>query len=596
MRSKNSSYNQILNLWGHLESSQRFKLFTLCLLILFSGFLEILTIGSVVPFMMAIVDSESLYSNPNLSKILDFFEIETTVQLIFFLSSIFAFAIISSSIARLVIAKFNFRWCYEIIASIAVKVFKVSLDQSYSFHQAKNSSETVSGIIQKTGSLLSALILPVMVIIQTSILVISVLITLFLAVDISNVFIIFLFACSYALFSIFLKKRLDTNSFIIAEHQVKGLNALQESLAGIKDLILNDGKDFYSSKFEQAETLYRRKIGENAYISVFPRFFIEAAGIVIIILIIVLNISVGQKPETILPSIAVLALSAQRVLPYLQQMYASYAAISGNKKVISDALEQLNQPTPRVSTREDGISFEKEIKFNKVFYKYPNTVDYVLKDFNLTIKKGEKIGLIGTTGCGKSTSADILMGLLQPEKGQILIDGKDLQTLNLKSWYKKISHVPQKIFISDSSIKQNIILGHDHEYRKEQRVSQALRDASLEDFVSQLPEGENTQTGEDGSLLSGGQRQRIGIARSFFKGGDLVIFDEATNALDNKTENIIVESLEKLGEDKTVVIIAHNLDTIKNCDQVVIVSEGKVVAKGPYDKISENDSFKSMIQ
>jgi len=259
-------------------------------------------------------------------------------------------------------------------------------------------------------------------------------------------------------------------------------------------------------------------------------------------------------------------------------------------------LEQLNQPTPRVSTREDGISFEKEIKFNKVFYKYPNTVDYVLKDFNLTIKKGEKIGLIGTTGCGKSTSADILMGLLQPEKGQILIDGKDLQTLNLKSWYKKISHVPQKIFISDSSIKQNIILGHDHEYRKEQRVSQALRDASLEDFVSQLPEGENTQTGEDGSLLSGGQRQRIGIARSFFKGGDLVIFDEATNALDNKTENIIVESLEKLGEDKTVVIIAHNLDTIKNCDQVVIVSEGKVVAKGPYDKISENDSFKSMIQ
>ena len=595
MHSNNSVYNQILNLWGHLESSQRLKLFILCLLILFSGFLEILTIGSVVPFMMAIVDSESIFSNPNLSRILNFFEIETTLQLISFLSSIFALAIISSSIARLVIAKFNFRWSYEIIASIAVKVFKVSLDQSYSFHQSKNSSETVSGIIQKTGSLLSALILPVMNIIQTSILVSSVLITLFLAVEISNVFVIFVFACSYVLFSIFLKKRLDANSFIIAEQQVKGLNALQESLAGIKDLILNDGKDFYSSKFEQAETLYRRKLGENAYISVFPRFFIEAAGIVIIILIIMLNMSVGQKPETILPSIAVLALSAQRVLPYLQQMYASFAALSGNKKVISDALEQLNQQTPKASTREDGISFDNEIKFNKVFYKYPNTMDYVLKDFNLTIKKGEKIGLIGTTGCGKSTSVDILMGLLQPEKGEILIDGKDLQTLNLKSWHKMISHVPQKIFISDSSIKKNIILGHDDKYRKELSISQALRDASLENFVTQLPEGENTQTGEDGSLLSGGQKQRIGIARSFFKGGDLFIFDEATNSLDNKTENIIVKSIEKLGKDKTVIIIAHNLDTIKNCDQVVIVSEGKVVAKGPYDKISEIDSFKSMI-
>jgi len=590
---ENSTFNLCQKLWLNLEKNDKLKLSILCIFMFLSGFLEVLTIGSIVPFVIALTDSSAILLNPSFSNSLEFFNIQDSTKLILFLTIVFGFSVACSSAMRLFITKYNYKWCYEIIAFLGIKVFKVSLNQPYSSHQSKNSSDTVSGIILKTGSLLSSLILPVMTIIQTSVLILSILLTLIFFVSIENVLYVLFFGLLYALFSFFLKKRLDENSIVIAKEQVNALNALQESLSGIKDLILTNNYEFYSSKFSKAEIAYRKGLGDNAFISIFPRFFIEALGIILILFIISISIVSGASPSEILPLIAVLTISAQRVLPYLQQMYQAFAAVIGQKKVIIDALDQLNQPILENNNDSSGaVKFERIIEFKDISFKYPDFNNYALKNFNLRIRKGEKVGIIGITGSGKTTAVDLLMGLLVPTKGSILIDDIDLQDLNIIKWQERIGHVPQKIFISDSSILNNIALGVDLEDKDMHRVEESLKLSFLADFVQSLPDKINSRAGEDGSLLSGGQKQRVGIARALFRGGDLIVFDEATNALDNKTENSIMESLESLNLDKTILIIAHNLDTIKSCDTIVIVSDGKVVVQGPYDEISNSDHFK----
>lgn len=597
MNTESNPYrSNIIRVFEHLRPIDKKRLTALLFLILFSGFLEILTLGSVVPFMLAISNSNEILNDGRYSYFLDLIGVKNEFQLILSASVIFSICIIASSLMRLTITKLNFMWCYELIAELSITMFKKTIHQKLLIHTHRNSSEIISGITLKSGNLLNFLILPAMSMIQAVFLSSAVVISLFYILPLSNLMVLFLFGVGYFIITLFLRKILVRNSQTIALLQTKSVNAIQESLKGIKNMILSNNHNFYIKSFSDVERPYRAKGGQNAYFLIFPRYLIEGLGMIVIIFIILVNLLNSENPTDILPSIGVLALASQRLLPYLQQIYAAYSATKSSSQIIIDALDLLEQRISETSYYDSKkeLKFEKEIELKNVSFNYPESDKQVLKDISLKIKKNSMIGIIGTTGSGKTTFIDMLMGLIDPSDGELLVDGYPLKSGNLSEWYKKILHVPQEIFISDSTILENIALGVDKNKIDMNRVKDSAKKAQLEDFILSLPLKYESKTGEIGNMMSGGQKQRLGIARSFYKGGELLILDEGTNALDMKTERNIIENIKDAKKEMTIVIVAHNLDTIKNCDQIIVLDEGRISEIGTFKDIEKTKAYNNI--
>jgi ATP-binding cassette subfamily B protein len=313
----------------------------------------------------------------------------------------------------------------------------------------------------------------------------------------------------------------------------------------------------------------------------------EALGMVVIA---VLANTISQKADGLdkaVPILGALALGAQRLLPALQQAYAAWSGIQGSRSSLNDALGLLDQPLP-ISAELLAINllpFKENINIRQLDFRYGDQLPYVLQQLNLNIEKGSRVGFIGSTGSGKSTLLDIVMGLLRPTNGVIEIDGTAITYSNTRAWQAHLAHVPQAIFLGDSSIEENIAFGVPKDQIDHHRVKQAARQAQIADTIESWPDKYQTFVGERGIRLSGGQKQRIGIARALYKQADVIIFDEATSALDNETEYAVMEAIEALGEEITLLIIAHRLSTLKNCTQIVELNNGLINRHGSYRDI-----------
>jgi ATP-binding cassette subfamily B protein len=317
-----------------------------------------------------------------------------------------------------------------------------------------------------------------------------------------------------------------------------------------------------------------------------PRFLIEALGMA---LIAVLAYTMAQRPEGLtgaIPVLGALALGAQRLLPVLQLAYGNFSSIRGNRAIFEDVIDLLDQPMP---TEELGvvkpITFERDIKLNNLSFQYTKQAPMVLKNVDITITKGSRVGFIGSTGSGKSTLIDLVMSLLKPTHGSLDIDGQAITTSNHRAWHAHLAHVPQSIFLADSSIAENIAFGVPKPLINMRSVQIAAQQAQIAQTIEGWQEGYETFVGERGVRLSGGQRQRIGIARALYKQANVIIFDEATSALDNETEREVMQAIDSLGSDLTVMIVAHRLSTLKHCSHIVELKNGQVVRQGQYDEI-----------
>jgi ATP-binding cassette subfamily B protein len=442
-------------------------------------------------------------------------------------------------------------------------------------------------------------LLPGLTLISSSAAILAIMLTL-LAIDPAVALVATLcFGGSYAVITWRSRRRLRNNSLLIAREQTALVKALQEGLGGIRDVLLDGTQAVYCEAYGRADRQLRRAQGANVFMAQSPRYSIEALGMV---MIAVLSYGLSNRAgglATALPLLGALAIGAQRLLPALQQSYAAWANITGNQGSLRDTIELLDQP---VSQEQTGVAppplpFRRSIRFDRVRFRYSPDGPWVLDGLYLDIPKGARIGFVGSTGSGKSTTLDLLMGLLEPTEGELQVDGEPVRGARVRAWQRTIAHVPQSIYLSDSTLAENIAFGVPPGSIDHSRVRLAAQRAQIAEFIESRPEGYDAFVGERGIRLSGGQRQRIGIARALYKQASVLVLDEATSALDNLTEQSVLDAIAGLDRELTVLLIAHRLTTVRRCDTIVELERGAVVAQGSYEELlGASRSFRQMVE
>ena len=555
----------------------------LLVLMVGASFAEILSIGAVLPFLAVLTAPERIFQLPAAQPFIRAAGMTSASQLLLPLTIIFGLAALISGGVRLFLLWASTRLSYATGADLSISIYRRTLYQPYSVHVARNSSEIINGISSKTGTVI-ATFTSILNLISSTIILLAILITLVLVDPVIALAAFGGFGLLYALIIKITQSRLVVNSQRIAHESTQVIKSLQEGLGGIRDVLIDGTQAAYCQIYRNADLPLRHAQGNNLFISMSPRYALEALGM---LLISALAYMLALQPNGIakaIPVLGVLALGAQRLLPILQLAYSSLSTIQGGEASLKDALELLEQPLPDYADQPPAkpLMFLKKIELKNLSFRYTEQTPLVLNNLNLEICKGSRTGFIGVTGSGKSTLLDVVMGLLQPTDGALEIDGQPIASANNRAWQAHIAHVPQAIYLSDSTIEENIAFGIPKGNIDHNRVKQAAQQAQIAQIIESWPKKYKTYVGERGIRLSGGQRQRIGIARALYKQADVIIFDEATSALDNDTEQAVMEAIESLGNELTILIIAHRLTTLKNCTQVVELGEEGIKRIGTY--------------
>tara|TARA_B100000242_G_scaffold145628_1_gene103809 strand:- start:1755 stop:3077 length:1323 start_codon:yes stop_codon:yes gene_type:complete len=377
-----------------------------------------------------------------------------------------------------------------------------------------------------------------------------------------------------------IQSKLLKNSKIISQSNTNLIKMLQESFGGIREILINNNQNYFIKLFVKEDYFMRERLETSKFYKKSPKYFIEALGIILLIIASIFIVIV-QKNENIIPLLGFIAFSFQKLLTSSQNIYGGWSSICSLNSSVLAVLETLSlKPRKDLKVETKPLKINKKIVLDKVVFKHENQNSAILNGIDLIINKGEMIGIIGKTGSGKSTLLDIINGLLRPISGDLIIDNKKIygekDDNNLKMWQKNIAHVPQNIFLSNDSILNNIAFGIEPNLIKKSRVIEAANNACFSNDIEKMPLKYKTFVGERGGNLSGGQLQRLGIARALYQKKDLLILDEITSSLDINTENQIIDLLDGLSSDLTIIIIAHRLNTLKNCDKVFELSEGKL--------------------
>ena len=578
----------ILSRFYRLLSGKRKRQLALVMILMALGAIaEVMTIGAVIPFLTIIAGSGETTQFEFLAPVVNALGWEHSGDLLLPFTLLFGLAAFICGMVRVGLTWMSNVFVYGLGNDLATKVYKTILYQPYAYHLDHNSSEIV-GSINKIQLVINNIIFHLMRSI-VSVFIASCILIALLAVEP-----VVAFSSMLAIGSIFVSVRLVTsrylkrNSRVISEMQSKRIQVVQEGVGGIREVIIDRIEPLFVEKFQKFDGALQRANLVNFSIARTPRYVVEALGMIIIAIMAFILVKQSDGATTALPILGVLALGAQRMLPLLQDTYQAWAHITGNKQVLVDVVELLELPVAKERFDGNGANdaeFDRSIELSNISFRYNNDQAPVLHDINLSIDKGSVVGIMGKTGSGKSTIIDLIMGLQQPTSGKITIDGHVLDKSRTGAWQKQIAHVPQTIFLQDASIAQNIAFGIDPECIDMDQVRQAARLAQISEYIESQPEGYSAMVGERGIRMSGGQRQRIGIARALYKQAAVLVLDEATSALDSFTEAAVMEAIKTLPGEITVVLIAHRLSTMQNCDRVVELDHGRVVAEGSFAEV-----------
>ena len=568
-------------------STRRRNQFGIVLCLMFVGAVgELVSIGAVLPFLAVISDPEGAVRQARVQDLLKALGVDTPAQVAVAAAILFAVAALAAAAARLLLVYVSQRFVFGLARDISVAIFSRTLHQPYSYHTGQNSSETLAAI-NKAQLVAGQILMPLTQAASASVIAVFILIGLLVIDPLIALGSGLGFAAVYLLVMRTTRAVMVGNGEIIARAQGERLQAANEGIGGIRDVLLDRSQAAFIARFEETEARLGAAQALNNFIAQAPRFVVEGIGLALIaVLTLILTLRDGGFIAA-LPVLGALALGAQRFVPLMQQAYSGWAATLTGGAMLADILDILRlSDAPQFSAPRNGerLPFEYDLVFRKVGFSYPQGSRPAVENIDLVIPKGARVGLAGRTGSGKSTLMDLVLGLLSPDRGRILVDGVELTDATRSAWQARIAHVPQSIYLSDASIAENIAFGVPTGEIDRTRVAAAAAQAELSDVIKALPQGYETLVGERGIRLSGGQRQRVGIARALYKRADVLVFDEATSALDTETEAAVMHSIERLGRDLTIFIIAHRLSTLDGCDMVLTLEAGRVQSVGTLDE------------
>lgn len=583
------------NIFLLFSKSERNKILLLLLGILTHGLIEIMSIASILPFISIIMNPSIISKNVILINLYSFFNLDSHISFLTILGLIvFVLLIFSNTYAA-----FIFWWITRFVQfqsyRLSKKIFNNYLSQSYIFFLNRNSSDLSKNVLNEVNRVIIGVVYPLLLAISRLVIVIFItLLLLYLNPKISMIILITI-SITYGIVYFIVRKKLREIGKLSTLATFEKYKFINEAFAGIKDVKIHGTESEFVEKYSQPAKKFASFNATSSLISLLPRYAIETLAFGGLLLIIIFLISNSENFISVIPLVALYALAGYRIMPGLQQVYHSIAQISYNIPALEILIKDLDKDLCSEKKNENQKSYlpkiQSGIQFKSVSFKYPNTKDKVLENINLKIKSSSLTAFVGKTGSGKTTLIDIFLGLLPISEGEILIDDVKLELKNLNSWQKKLGYVPQNIFLTDDTIKNNIAFALSNSQIDDKKIINAARLAGLDDYISNLPEKYNTYVGERGIRISGGQMQRIGIARALYNNPEILVLDEATSALDNITEKDIIDSLKKLSMKKTIVIIAHRISTIKNCDQIYLFDKKKVSAHGTYDELIKNSKI-----
>jgi ABC-type multidrug transport system fused ATPase/permease subunit len=485
--------------------------------------------------------------------------------------------------------------------TISTRLLSAYLSQPYPWFLDRNSAELEKNVLVEVDGLVQRVILPSLRLVSNSLLVVAILAFLMLVDPLVTLFCGGVLGLGYGLIYLRFRGKLQRLGATMMDAFENRFLVAQEATGGIKDVKLMGLEATYVNSYSAAARTAAQSGATMGVMSELPRFVLEAItfGTMLALILLMLLKSGGNVTE-IVPTLGVIAFSTMRLLPSLQQIYHSLVSIRGATTIL-DAIVSDFASTPARPLVEPGagqvLKLEKELELAQVSFAYAQSDRPTLRGVDLVIPARTTVGIVGGTGAGKTTLVDLILGLLSPDDGTMRVDGVDLGPGNLRSWQKTLGYVPQAIYLTDETIASNIAFGVPKDEIDMAAVERAARIAALHDFVlSELPQGYDTYVGERGVRLSGGQRQRIGIARALYRDPTLLIMDEATSALDNITERVVMEAVDRIRADKTIILIAHRLTTVKTCDTIFLMDRGRLLAQGSYDELlAGNEVFRRMV-
>lgn len=577
----------LIRIRAHVSGRRKAQFCGVLALMLAGAAAEMISLGALVPFLSVMLGDGADAGPAFLGPVYRMLGWNGSGQAALQMTLLFGGAVFVAGLVRIALTWASNHFVYGLGNELAARIYKTILLQPYSYHLNHASSE-VLGSIGKIQLVVNNVIFHAMRALISLTIGLCILTLLMLVEPVVA------FSAALGVGSVFIAIRLVSgrflkrNSRVIAEMQSRRVQAVQEGMGGIRDVLLERAETAFAEKFERLDRALQRANATNFSIARAPRYAVEAIGMIIIAAIAYALVDETGGARAALPTLGLLALGAQRLLPLMQDLYQAWASITGNQHSVRDVVALLDLPVSAErarARRAAALPFSDAIRLNDVGFRHDTVDAPVIRDLSLTIEKGTMVGLVGRTGSGKSTLVDLIMGLLTPGRGRITVDGETLSGTTIAAWQENIAHVPQTIFLLDASLAENIAFGVDPADIDFDKVRRAANQAQIADFIGTLADGYGTRVGENGVRLSGGQKQRIGIARALYKDAALLVLDEATSALDQETERAVMDAVKRLSSDLTIIVIAHRLSTLAACNKVVRLEDGRISAEGSYAAI-----------
>lgn len=585
-------------LFSTLNQAQRKRFFRLQLLVIIMTIAEIISIAAIGPFMLLLTNIQRIEHIDKLQMLYQLSGANTVNEFILIASAITLLIIFCAAAISIFTVWQLAHFTSRIGAEMSNRLFTFYLNKNWLYHSVNDSTKLSNKITSEANRVANLIIQPLMNLNAKLLLALGICIGIFIMEPMIAVSGIALFLIAYSLLYLTLKSKLLNNSHAITSLNRKRFQKQMEGFGGIRDTLILNRQQSVIEQFSAFNIQLAKRNSTNTTMTIAPRYFMEFIAIsAVILLVVFLTLKHQGNLGEILPLLAIYGLAGLKLLPACQQSYQNIATIksaTASFNHIKDDLIASLHHSPN-EAKQSVIDFNEQLSINNVSFSYPNQDHQVISNLSLAIQKNQHIAFVGASGSGKSTLVDIISGLLIPNKGQILIDKTQLNAQTIKSWQRKIGFVSQHIYLVNSTIRQNVAFGLAEDAIDDQKVTAALKMAHLTELVTGLKNNIHTEVGERGVQLSGGQRQRIGIARALYHDPEILIFDEATSALDGNTESAIKDTINRLTGNKTIMTIAHRLTTIKNCDCIYLIDDGKIIDSGRFQQlVTTNKKFKKM--